>query len=459
MRDDSAVRRAASEHLWLHFAPLPTDPEQMTVIERGEGCYVWDSTGHRYLDGLAGLFVVQVGHGRQELVQAMAKQAESLAYYPLFSFVHPAAAELAERIAYVAPGNLNRVFFVSGGSEAVESAWKLARQYFLQIGQPQRHKVIARQLSYHGTSLGALAISGHEAIRKPYLPMISDQTRHAANTNRLHCKMCAGELACTLACADDVEAAILAEGPESVAAVVVEPVQNAGGCFTAPPTYFSRLRQICDRYGVLLISDEVLTGFGRLGDWFGANRLHFQPDMITFAKGATSGYAPLGGVIAGDHIAEPFASSGSTFLHGFTFGGHPVCCAVGLANMELMEAEGLPARVRSLEAEFQGQLDTLRDLPIVADVRGMGYFWGIELSKGGESFTREESEWLTKTFLSKRLMELDLICRVDNRGDPVIQLSPPLIAGPEEFALMTGAIRQALAEAWRTFPESSHFAA
>ncbi|MEX2586568.1 MAG: aspartate aminotransferase family protein [Actinomycetota bacterium] len=450
MQDDTSIKKAASEHLWLHFAPLPgNEGADLIVIERGEGLYVWDTSGNRYLDGLAGLFVTQVGHGRQEIVQAMAKQAETLAYYPMFGFVHPAGVALAERLAGLAPGDLNRVFFVSGGSEAIESAWKLARQYYLQIGQPERHKVIARKLSYHGTSLGALAITGHEAIRQPYLPMISNQTRHAANTNRLHCTMCAGQVACTLACADDIEAAILAEGPASVAAVVVEPVQNAGGCLTAPPAYFTRVREICDRYGVLMISDEVLTGFGRLGDWFGANRLGYQPDMIAFAKGATSGYAPLGGVLISDRIAEPFAAEGSTFLHGFTFGGHPVSCAAGLANLDLMEAEGLPARVRTFEDEFQAHLDTLRDLPIVADVRGMGYFWAVELTKGGEAFSAEESTWLTKQFLPKRMLELGLICRADNRGDPVIQLAPPLTAGPEEFAQMTAVIRQALVEAWR----------
>lgn len=449
MSEESVVQRASADHLWQHFTRLPSaDGHELTVIERGDGCYVWDSSGRRYLDGLAGLFVVQAGHGRQEIVQAMSKQAESLAYYPLFGFVHPAAAMLAERIADLAPGDLNRVFFVSGGSEAVESAWKLARQYFLLAGQPERHKVIARNLSYHGTSLGALAITGHQAIRQPYLPMLTDQTRHAANTNRLHCQLCRLQMACNLACADDIEQAILAEGPETVAAVFIEPVQNAGGCFTAPEAYFTRVREICDRYGVLLVSDEVLCGFGRLGDWFGCSRLGFQPDMITFAKGATSGYAPMGGVIVGDRIAEPFRGAGSVFLHGFTFGGHPVSCAAGIANLDVMQAEDLPGRVRLLEQQFQAGLDALRDLPLVADVRGMGYFWAIELTKDGQEFTAAESEWLTKRFLGPRLQELGLICRADNRGDPVIQLSPPLTAGPEEFDQMTAALGQALAEAW-----------
>lgn len=449
MQDESAVNQAASDHLWLHFSPLPTTSN--LVIDRGEGCYVWDNQGRRYLDGLAGLFTCQVGHGRQEIIQAMTKQAESLAYYPLFSFVHPIAAALADKLAELAPGDLNRTFFVSGGSEAVESAWKLIRQYFLLKGEPGRYKVIARKLAYHGTSLGALAISGHEAIREPYLPMMMPPSRKAATTDRLHCSMCAGAAGCTLACADDIETSILAEGPESVAAVIIEPVQNAGGCFTAPEAYFAQVREICDRYGVLLISDEVLTGFGRLGDWFGASRMNFQPDVITFAKGATSGYAPLGGVIVSDRIAEPFGENATTFLHGFTFGGHPVSCAAALANIEVLEADRMPERVRELEAEFHAQLDTLLDLPIVADVRGMGYFWAIELTNAGIDFTADESLWLTKGFLSQRMLELGLICRADNRGEPVIQLSPPLIAGPDEFEQMTTVIRQVLIEAWAAF--------
>jgi adenosylmethionine-8-amino-7-oxononanoate aminotransferase len=453
LEDEESLKQAVSDHLWLHFSRLATDGgSELTMIERGEGCRVWDTSGKQYLDGLAGLFVVQVGHGRTKLGEAGARQSAQLAYYPIWTYAHPMAARLATRIAELAPGDLNRVFFTSGGSEAVESAWKLARQYFTMVGQPERHKVISRHFAYHGTTLGALAITGLDGLRKPFLPLLNGKTRHVANTNRLHCKLCAGHPACTLACADEIEQAILQEGPESVAAVFLEPVQNAGGCFTPADGYFTRVREICDRHGVLLVSDEVICAFGRLGDWFASSRLDYLPDMITFAKGATSGYAPLGGVLVSDRIAEPFLAGTSSFVHGLTFAGHPVSCAVAMANMDLMEEDGLNERVRTNEGDFRGQLETLLDLPIVAEVRGMGYFYGIELTKQGEDFTAEEGEWLIRRFLSLRLLELGLICRADDRGDPVIQLSPPLIAGPAEFEQMTDIIRRCLEEAWKRLP-------
>ena len=440
----------SEEHLWLHFSRLGHDSgDELVVIDRGEGAYVWDVHGKRYIDGLAGLFVVQVGHGRRELAEAAAAQAEKLAFFPLWTYAHPTALALAQRLADKAPGDLNRVFLTTGGGEAVETAWKLARQYFLEVGQPERVKVIARTTAYHGTSLGALSITGLDAIKEPFLPMLNGQSRHVATTNRLHCSMCSGAPACTLACADDIEQTILAEGPETVAAVFLEPVQNAGGCFTPPEGYFQRVREICDRYGVLLVSDEVICAFGRLGEWFGCERYGYQPDMLTFAKGATSGYSPLGGLLVSDRLAEPFLEGTNSFLHGITFGGHPVSCAVALANLDVMEREDLPGRVRQHEGEFRSSLETLLDLPIVAEVRGAGYFYGIELTKGGTAFSDDECEWLIRRFLSTRLLDNGLICRSDDRGDPVIQLSPALIAGPEEFEGITSVLRQTLQEAWK----------
>jgi adenosylmethionine-8-amino-7-oxononanoate aminotransferase len=442
------LRQLASDHLWLHFSRLGSEGgADLVVMDRGEGAYVWDTDGRRYIDGLAGLFVVQAGHGRTELAAAAAAQAEKLAYYPLWTYAHPTAVELAARLAAMAPGDLNRVFFTTGGGEAVESAWKLARSYFLAVGQPERVKVVSRKTAYHGTTLGALSVTGLDAIKEPYRPLLNGQTRHAATTNSQHCQSCGG--ACTLACADDIERIILEEGPETVAAVVLEPVQNSGGCFVPREGYFARVREICDRHGVLLVSDEVICAFGRLGDWFGSHRLGYQPDMLTFAKGATSGYSPLGGVLVRDFLAEPFLGEDASFLHGITFGGHPVSCAVALANIDLLEREDLPGRVRSLEGEFRASLDTLLDLPIVSEVRGMGFFYGIEMAKQGAPFSDDECEWLIRRFMSRRLLELGLVCRADDRGDPVIQLSPPLVAGPEEFTQIADIIRQALEEAWK----------
>jgi adenosylmethionine-8-amino-7-oxononanoate aminotransferase len=442
------LQQLARDHLWGHFSRLTPGVDGVTVIERGEGCYVWDHRGKRYLDGLAGLFTVQAGHGRTELAQAASKQASELAYFPIWTYTHPTAIELAARLAQLAPGNLNRAFFTTGGSEAVESAWKLARQYFKAIGQPQRTKVIARDLAYHGTTMGALSITGLAAYRTPFEPLVPGAF-HVANTNRYRCRFCSSAPACTLACADDIEVAIEREDPATVAAVYLEPVQNAGGCFTPDPGYFARVREICDRHGVLLVSDEVICAFGRLGAMFGAERLGYQPDMITMAKGLTSGYSPLGGVMVGDHVAEPFLEPGASFLHGITFAGHPVSCAVALANLDVFESEDLVGRVRGYEQEFRSALESLADLPIVGEIRGMGYFYGIELVKDQgtkESFDDDESERLLRGVLTPKLLELGLICRADDRGDPVIQLSPPLVAGPDQFDEIVAAIRTALVE-------------
>ena len=440
------LERAAADHLWLHFYPLSAEADApLTVIERGAGAYVWDNHGKRYLDGLAGLFVVQAGHGRREMAEAAGAQAAKLGYFPLWSYAHPAAIELAARLADLAPGDLNRAFFTTGGGEAVESAWKLARQYFLAMGQPDRVKVIARSTAYHGATIGALNITGLEGIKEPFRPLLNGQARHVPNTLQAQ----RANPDDPLAGADAIEAMIIAEGPETVAAVFLEPVQNAGGCLVPPPGYFQRVREICDRHGVLLVSDEVICAFGRLGGWFGSSLLGYQPDMITFAKGVTSGYAPLGGVMVSDRLAEPFLAEGTSFLHGITFGGHPVSCAVALANLDLMEREDLPGRVQELGGEFRRSLETLTDLPIVREVRGMGYFFGIELTRNGTDFSDDECEWLIRGFLSNRLLELGLICRADDRGDPVIQLSPSLVAGPEEFDLISSTLHQVLLEAWK----------
>ena len=446
---EQSLSALAERHLWGHFTTMKSGIDETRVIERGDGCYVWDHKGNRYLDGLAGLFVSQVGHGRTELAKAASAQAEKLGYFPIWTYAHPTAVQLAARLADLAPGDLNRVFFTTGGSEAVESAWKLARQYFRLTGEPGRHKVISRYLSYHGTSMGALSITGLAELRMPFEPLVPG-ARKVANTNRYRCTLCAHAPACTLGCAADIEAMIVREGPESVAAVFVEPVQNAGGCFVPPEGYFAKLREICDRYGVLLVSDEVICAYGRLGHWFGAQRYGYQPDIITTAKGLTSGYSPLGAMLVSDRLAQPFVGTGKSFLHGFTFAGHPVSCAVALANLDLFESEDLLQHVRTNEHLFRKALDDLSDLPIVGEVRGAGYFYEIELVKDRESretFTSDESDHLLRGFLSNRLLELGLICRADDRGEPVVQLSPPLIAGPEQFEEINRVLRQALTEA------------
>jgi adenosylmethionine-8-amino-7-oxononanoate aminotransferase len=449
-----ALQTAAHRHLWLHFTRMSSYARtDMPTIVRGEGQYVYDSRGKRYLDGLSGLFVSQIGHGRTEVAEAGARQASELAYFPLWSYAHPRAIELAERLAFLAPGDLNRVFFTTSGSEAVESAWKMAKQYFKTIGQPGRYKVLSREIAYHGTSMGALAITGLPDIKMPFEPLPPGGVR-VPNTNFYRSP---GFVADDLTAfgrwaADEIERAILREGPDSVAAVYLEPVQNSGGCFPPPPGYFARVREICDRYGVLLVSDEVICAFGRLGYYFGAQRYGYQPDVITFAKGVTSGYAPLGGMMVSDRLMEPFANGPATFLHGVTFAGHPVSCAVALANLDVFEKEDLLGNVRANEAAFRSTLQKLTDLPIVGDVRGDGYFYGIEMVKEKttrQTFTDEESERLLRGFLSHALYDAGLICRADDRGDPVIQLAPPLTCTQEHFDEMEQILRSVLTEAWK----------
>jgi adenosylmethionine-8-amino-7-oxononanoate aminotransferase len=447
---------AARDHLWMHFTRHSTfaDGGAPPIMVRGEGCRVWDAAGRSYLDGLAGLFVVQVGHGRRELAEVAARQAGELAFFPLWSYAHPAAIDLAERLAHHAPGDLNRVFFTSGGGEAVETAWKLAKQYFLLTGRPRKTKVISRSIAYHGTPQGALSITGIPEMRAPFEPLVPGAFK-VPNTNAYrapdalqgpeHLKEFG------LWAADRVEEAILAEGADTVAAVFVEPVQNAGGCFPPPPGYFERLRQICDAHDVLLVSDEVICAFGRIGSMFACDDFGYVPDIITCAKGMTSGYSPIGAMIASDRLFEPFAHGTTSFLHGYTFGGHPVSAAVAMANLDIFEREGINAHVKEQSPVFRATLEKLLDLPIVGDVRGEGFFFGIELVKDKatrETFDDDESERLLRGFLSKALFDGGLYCRADDRGDPVVQLAPPLVAGPAEFTEIEQILRGVLTEAW-----------
>ncbi len=453
--DREHLQAAARDHLWLHFSRHSAyETGEMPVIVRGEGAYIYDDQGRRYLDGLAGLFVSQLGHGRRELAEAAARQAQQLAFMPLWSYAHPGAIELAERVAGYAPGDLNRVFFTTGGGEAVESAWKLAKAYFKLIGKPTKHKVISRAIAYHGTPQGALSITGIPGMKAPFEPLVPSTFR-VPNTNFYRAPEQFGapddlERFGRWA-ADRIAEAIEFEGPDTVAAVFLEPVQNSGGCFPPPPGYFQRVREICDRYDVLLVSDEVICAFGRLGHMFGAERYGYQPDIITCAKGLTSGYSPLGAMIADDKLMAPFLEGENSFLHGYTFGGHPVSCAVALANLEIFENEKINEHVRDNQDAFRATLEKLTDLPIVGDVRGDGYFYGIELVKDKvtkETFDDDESERLLRGFLSRALFDAGLYCRADDRGDPVIQLAPPLICDQEHFDEMEQILRVVLDKAW-----------
>ncbi|MGZ4591888.1 MAG: aspartate aminotransferase family protein [Actinomycetes bacterium] len=442
----------ARDHLWMHFTRMSAYQRgHVPVIVRGDGPYIWDDQGKRYLDGLAGLFVVQAGHGRTELAEVAAKQASELAFFPLWSYAHPKAVELAERLAHLAPGDLNRIFFTTGGGEAVESAWKVAKQYFKLTGKPLKHKVISRNVAYHGTPQGALSITGIPAAKEMFEPLVPGAHK-VPNTNFYRAPEHGDDLeAFGLWAANRIEEAIEFEGPDTVAAVFLEPVQNSGGCFPPPPGYFQRVREICDKHDVLLVSDEVICAFGRLGHYFGATRFGYQPDIITCAKGLTSGYSPIGAMIASDRIMEPFLQGSNMFAHGYTFGGHPVSAAVALANLDIFEREKLNEHVQETAPAFRRTLEKLTDLPIVGDVRGDGFFYGIEMVKDKttrETFDDDESERLLRGFLSKALFDAGLYCRADDRGDPVIQLSPPLICDQSHFDEMEQILRSVLTEAW-----------
>ncbi len=442
----------ADRHLWGHFARHGagiTPP----IITRGEGVRIWDSHGKSYLDALSGLFVVQVGHGRAELAEAAAKQAKQLGFFPLWSYATPPAIELAERLSQYAPGDLNRVFFTTGGGEAVETAWKLAKQYFKLTGKPSKYKVISRSIAYHGTPHGALAITGLPKFQQPFEPITPGGFR-VPNTNFYRAPAPHhtdvkefGQWA-----ADRIAEAIEFEGPDSVAAVFLEPVQNAGGCFPPPPGYFERVREICDEYDVLLVSDEVICAFGRVGSMFACVDFNYVPDIITCSKGMTSGYSPIGAMIASDRLFEPFSDGKTMFAHGYTFGGHPVSSAVALANFDIFEREGITDHVKETAPAFRATLERLHDLPIVGDVRGEGFFYGIELVKDKATkatFDHEESERLLRGFLSSALLDAGLYCRADDRGDPVVQLAPPLISGQAEFDEIEQILRAVLSEAWQ----------
>jgi adenosylmethionine-8-amino-7-oxononanoate aminotransferase len=473
------LQRAAREHLWLHFSRMAGYRDGVPIIVRGDGCYLEDTNGKRYLDALAGLFSVNIGYGYgEEIGEAAAAQMRELPFYTNWGYAHPRAIELASEIASLTPGDLNRVFFVSGGSEAVESAWKLARQYYGARGQQRlraavartgsepptrvdearaiqgaglrRWKAVSRHVAYHGTTMGALSINGIPALRAPFEPLVPE-VLHVHNTNRYHRPTEETEEQFTRFLLDDLEHTINTAGPETVAMVIMEPVQNAGGSFTPPEGYWRGVREICDRYDILLCADEVITGFGRLGAWFGSERYDIRPDLITIAKGLSSSYASIGAVVASNRVVEPFMQETSMYSHGITFGGHPVQAAVALKNIEIMKRDQIVDHVTDTQDQFRTTLAQLLDLPIAGDLRGTGFFYALELVKDKEtreSFDEEDCETLLRGFLSPRLFERGLICRSDDRGDPVVQISPPLVAEQHEFDQIVSILGDVLEEAW-----------
>src|SRR5579875_96293 len=427
--DDAELKRAARDHMLLHFTDMPAFAADPLVLARGEGPYVFDTEGKRYIDGLSGLYCTQIGHSfGEEIGRAALQQMRELPFTSNWTVAHPRAIELAARIAALAPPGLDRVFFTSGGSESVEAAWKLARQYHAARGEPQRRKAIARRVAYHGTTLGALSFTGLTSCRAPFEPL-AVPTSFVSPTDSYRHPLAGDEAAFCRALLDEIEQVIAFEQPDTIAMLIAEPVQNAGGCFVPPPGYWAGLREICDRHGILLCSDEVICAWGRIGTWFGCQRLDYLPDLLTFAKGLTSAHFAMGGVLISDRVAAPFME-GSMYMHGVTFGGHPVGSAIALKNLEIMERERMLDNVMANEPLLRARLRELLELEIVGDVRGMGHFCALELVRDKDAkstFSAEEARWLLRDVLSKRLYERGLIVRLDDRDDPVVQLAPPLV--------------------------------
>ena len=435
-------RTEAQRHLVPHFTKGKAWMNQsLGVIERGEGCYVYDTEGNRYLDGLAGLFCTNLGHGRQDLAAAAAKQMETLGFYPTWGWANQPSIEAASMIAEVAPGDLDEVFFVSSGSEAVESALKFARNYHVARGDDERYKVISREWSYHGTTLAALSVTGVPKFRNPFLPMLWDGTRHVRNT--------LGDASEELASAKAIEDMIVAEGPETVAAVFAEPVQNGRGGLVPPDGYWQELRRICDKYGVLLVADEVICGFGRFGHWFTSERFDVVPDIITFAKGVTSAYQPLGGMVVRKQLVEElWDTEMGMFMHGSTFGGHPVATAVAVATMKALRDEGILQHVLDNEDGFRSRLDNLAAKHrCVKEVRGLGYFYAVELMAdrdAGTELSADQSSAMLGGLLAGYVRDAGLLIRPDDRGATMLVLSPPLVADDTVLDDLTDRMDQVL---------------
>ena len=424
----------------LHFTPGTLWRSGGAPIwTRGEGIRIWDQDGKSYIDGLSGLFSVQIGHGRADIAEAAGEQMKTLAFMPSWSATTPATIEAANLISSLAPGDLDVVFLVSSGSEAVESAIKFSRQYHSARNEPRRVKVISRNLSYHGTTMGALSATGLPGIREAYGPLLYG-FRKVPNTLGFDDGAAA---------AARVEQAILEESPETVAMVLAEPVQNGGGSIVPPDGYWTELRRICDRYGVLLCADEVINGFGRLGEWFGSQVMGVVPDLITFAKGATSSYAPIGGLLIREPVFNELIDSHiGTFNHGATWGGHPVVAATAVANLTALDEEDVVGNVGRLGGYFRERLEDMAAAHrMVSEVRGMGFFYAVELTadrETGRKLTSEQADRLLKETLPPIMMSEGLYTRADDRGEPKILLCPPLISTRSDIDDMVSMVDRTL---------------
>ena len=423
--DFDELKQAALDHLWMPFTQYNDMAEAggpMVIVE-GDGIRIKDSNGKSYIDGIGGLFLINAGHGRQEIVDAVANQLSSIHYANTFAYGTVPTIKLAKRLADLAPGDLNKVFFASGGSEAVETAVKIIRQYHVNNGQPQRTKFIARRGSYHGVSLGALSINSYQGVQRSIFDPLLMDVKFVGDT------------------ADEVEDLIKFEGPDTMAGFITEPVSVTRGVHIPPDDYWPNLREICDRYGVLLVADEVITGFGRTGKMFAMEHWNVTPDLMTFAKGVTSGYQPVGGVLARQKVADAFVGDKKkTFTHGYTYSGHPAGAAAALANLDILERENLVENSATVGKYLLDRLSALKEHSMVADVRGLGLLTGMTLVEDkakGEPLPMGHPK--TKS-LNKQLVERGLL----TRGEPYLLLSPPLTITKSEVDEMVKILDESL---------------
>lgn len=442
------IAEKAKDHVWPHQLPWNVQAEDngLTIFESAKGSTLTDIHGKEYLDGIAGLWVVNAGHGRAEIAEAMAEQAKKLAYVSSVNFTNEPTSHLAHKLAEITPGDLSRSYFVSGGSEAVETALKIAKQVQAMRGFPRRYKVIARRGSYHGMTHGAMSLTAtrEEKWFGPFMYGVS----HVPAPNRYRNDFgLEGEEGDIMA-AKYVEQEIINQGPESVAAVIGEPISSAAGIHVPSPKYWQLLREICDRHGVILIADEVINGFGRTGTMFCMEQMGVVPDIMTIAKGLTSGYMPMGAAIASPKIFAEFENQPEVAMgHLLTFGGHAVAAAAALKNIEILEEENLIERGAEMGTYLREQLEQLRSHPSVGDVRGAGLLQGIEVVKNKEHKTPLDKKDKFCVELGKKVFEKGLVTRTWN----IVHFAPPLVVTKDEIDRMVAIVDEALTETEREF--------
>ncbi|MBM3599958.1 MAG: aspartate aminotransferase family protein [Alphaproteobacteria bacterium] len=447
MESVAALIKADQEHIIhpLHFAK---DNEKPLVVVSGQGEMLKDADGKEFIDGLSGLWNVNAGHGRKELAEVAAEQMGRLSFASAYSgATNPAAVKLADKLVKIAYPNTSAVYFTTAGAESNESAFKLARFYWKLKGKPNKVKVFSRVHGYHGVTMAAMSATGMASYHKMFGPLVPNFLQVPAP----YPYRWPGNGDPGIEAADAVEAAILKEGADTVAAVIAEPVMGAGGVIVPPATYFPRLREICNRHDVLLITDEVITGFGRTGKWFALAHWGVEPDLTSFAKGVTSAYLPLGGVLVSKrvHAAIQGAPADQRFMHAATYSGHPVCCAVGLRNVEIIEREGLVERAAMMGRRLLVGLEGLRDLPQVGDVRGLGMMCGVELVESRE--TRKPAIGIGGKVIGEALKR-GLLARIRAGGaDPAIGdticIAPPLMTPAESLDRIVTIVRDSIVAA------------